>query len=130
MEALSPAALGSQGSTSRMCVPLTSGGFPLSSSHLLPRRPGPQAPVSLSFPTTADTTVPCPHNTRVSTQALGFSPTSPRHSCLSPAAFLSPVVLQGTGPQVLDDDLLGHTGHMSTGLTTLSPQAGVTTSLC
>lgn len=41
MEALSPAALGSQGSTSRMCVPLTSGGFPFSSSHLLPRDPAP-----------------------------------------------------------------------------------------
>ena len=65
------------------------------------------------------------HTTHVSTHhILGFSPTRAHVRSLSSGPFLPQVVLQGIGPQVLDDDLVGDTGRRHIGHSPLSSLAG------
>ena len=64
------------------------------------------------------------HTTHVSTHhILGFSPTRAHIRSLSSGPFLPQVVLQGIGPQVLDDDLVGDTGRHHIGHSPLSLRA-------
>ena len=72
------------------------------------------------------------HTPAPSAQPPAPSPRAPHRQVLlsvpAPAACLPGVVLQGIGPQVLDDDLGGQTGQVRTGPRPLSQAAGDSTS--
>lgn len=125
VQLLSLAAWAFQASTYSVCA----GEFlhvPVSLSYPLPCSPGAHASLSLNFHTSTDPSVSCTRTTRVKPRHKGCSPTCPCPSSLSPGAFVSQVMLQGIGPQVLDDDLAGETGQVRTEPRPRSTLAGVT----
>lgn len=90
-----------------------------SPSYLGPSLGGPSISKPMSGPRSLA------HTTHVSAHRIrAFSPTRAHVRSLSSGPFLPQVVLQGIGPQVLDDDLVGDTGRRHIGHSPLSSLAG------